>query len=122
MKLKLYFFIFFILFLLSFNNILAIEKNVDVHVLVVGNESNNAESNFFGDGNFVEEEANTLFQKDISPNSFSSFSELASLRIKAGVEAGKIAIKEDAKVLKEGEVCSEIINNENNEATNQTEN
>lgn len=33
-------------------------------------------------------------------------SELASLRIKAGVEAGKIAIKEDAKVLKEGEVCS----------------
>jgi large subunit ribosomal protein L10 len=33
-------------------------------------------------------------------------SELAALRIKAGVEAGKIAIKEDALVLKEGEVCS----------------
>ncbi len=33
-------------------------------------------------------------------------SELAGLRIKAGVEAGKIAIKEDALVLKEGEVCS----------------
>jgi large subunit ribosomal protein L10 len=33
-------------------------------------------------------------------------SELANLRIKAGVEAGKIAIKEDALVLKEGETCS----------------
>ena len=33
-------------------------------------------------------------------------SELAGLRIKAGVEAGKIAIKEDALVLKEGEICS----------------
>ncbi len=33
-------------------------------------------------------------------------SELASLRIKAGVEQGKIAIKEDALVLKEGEACS----------------
>ena len=33
-------------------------------------------------------------------------SELANLRIKAGVVAGKIEIKEDALVLKEGEVCS----------------
>jgi len=33
-------------------------------------------------------------------------SELATLRIKAGVVAGKIEIKEDATVLKEGEVCS----------------
>jgi large subunit ribosomal protein L10 len=33
-------------------------------------------------------------------------SELANLKIKAGVEAGKIAIKEDALVLKEGDVCS----------------
>lgn len=33
-------------------------------------------------------------------------SELANLKIKAGVEAGKIAVKEDALVLKEGEACS----------------
>ncbi len=36
-------------------------------------------------------------------------SELASLKIKAGVEAGKIVIKEDALVLKEGEVCSPLL-------------
>jgi len=43
------------------------------------------------------------------PTSFSPgpvISELANLKIKAGVEAGKIAIKEDALVLKEGDVCS----------------
>lgn len=33
-------------------------------------------------------------------------SELAALKIKAGVEQGKIAIKEDSLVLKEGESCS----------------
>ena len=36
-------------------------------------------------------------------------SELASLRIKSGVESGKIAIKEDSLVLKEGEVCSQLL-------------
>lgn len=36
-------------------------------------------------------------------------SELASLRIKAGVEAGKIAIKEDSLVIREGEECSPLL-------------
>jgi large subunit ribosomal protein L10 len=36
-------------------------------------------------------------------------SELASLKIKAGVVAGKIEIKEDALVLKEGEACSPLL-------------
>ncbi len=36
-------------------------------------------------------------------------SELATLKIKAGVEAGKIAIKEDSLVLKKDEVCSPLL-------------
>lgn len=46
------------------------------------------------------------------PTSFTPgpvISELATLKIKAGVEAGKIAIKEDSTVLKEGESCSPLL-------------